>query len=45
VRLHALLEESIEKTTLPVDPRNPKAIEEYLLDMRRRFFDAPTVQD
>lgn len=45
VKLHALLEESVENTKLPADPDNPRAVEEYLLDMRRRFFDAPTVQD
>ncbi|MBW2533704.1 MAG: nucleotidyltransferase domain-containing protein [Deltaproteobacteria bacterium] len=44
VKLHALLEESLERTKLPIDPDNPKGVEEYLLDMRRRFFDAPTVR-
>lgn len=44
VKLHALLEEGIEGSRLPIDPDNPKGVEDYLLDMRRRFFDAPTVK-
>jgi len=45
VKVTALLEASMEEAELPIDPDNPSAVEEYLLDMRRRFFDAPTVQD
>jgi predicted nucleotidyltransferase len=45
VKLHALLEEAIETTKLPIDPDNPGGVEDYLLDMRRRFFDAPTLRD
>jgi predicted nucleotidyltransferase len=44
VRLHSLLEQALEESTLPVDPDNPRGVEEYLLDMRRRFFDATTTQ-
>lgn len=44
VKLHALLEEAVESTQLPTDPDNPRGVEEYLLDMRRRFFDAPTTR-
>lgn len=44
VKLHALLEESVEHSKLPIDPDNPKGVEDYLLDMRRRFFDAPTIK-
>jgi len=44
VKLHALMEQAIETTKLPIDPDNPGAVEEYLLDMRRRFFDALTIQ-
>jgi predicted nucleotidyltransferase len=44
VKLHSLMEEAVETTKLPTDPDNPGAVEEYLLDMRRRFFDAPTIQ-
>ena len=44
VKLHALLEDAVEGSSLPIDPDNPKAAEEYLLDMRRRFFDAPTIK-
>lgn len=44
VRLHSLLEQALEKATLPIDPENPGGVEDYLLDMRRRFFDAATVQ-
>jgi predicted nucleotidyltransferase len=44
VRLHSLLEHALEESTLPVDPDNPGGVEDYLLDMRRRFFDAATVQ-
>jgi uncharacterized protein len=45
VKIHALLEAAMEESTLPVDPDNPGAVEDYLLDMRRRFFDAPTTQE
>jgi len=44
VRLHTLLEQAFEATEIAVDPDNPAAVEDYLLDMRRRFFDAATVQ-
>lgn len=44
VNLHALLTEAADSSLLPVDPDNPGGLEEYLLDMRRRFFDAPTIQ-
>ena len=44
VKLHTLLEQALEDSKLPIDPDNPKAVEDYLLDMRRRFFDAATVQ-
>lgn len=44
VKLHALLEDAVERSQLPIDPDNPRAAEDYLLDMRRRFFDAPTVK-
>ena len=43
-RLHALLDSAYESSQLPVDPPAPAELEEYLLDMRRRFFDAHTVQ-
>jgi hypothetical protein len=43
-RLHALLDSAYESSQLPVDPPAPADLEEYLLDMRRRFFDAHTVQ-
>ncbi|MCC6751919.1 MAG: nucleotidyltransferase domain-containing protein [Deltaproteobacteria bacterium] len=43
-KLHALVEESVEESPLPVDPEHPKPLEDFLLDMRRRFFDAMTVQ-
>ncbi len=42
-KLHALLENAYETSELAVDPPNPADVEEYLLDMRRRFFDAHTV--
>ncbi|MBW2734269.1 MAG: nucleotidyltransferase domain-containing protein [Deltaproteobacteria bacterium] len=45
VRVHALLEESYDLSELPTDPPKPAAAEEYLLDMRRRFFDAKTMRD
>lgn len=44
VKLHALLERSMTDSQLPIDPLRPEAVEEYLLDMRRRFFDAATIQ-
>ena len=43
-KLHSLLDAAYEGSDLPVDPQNPADVEEYLLDMRRRFFDAQTVQ-
>ena len=43
-KLHGLLDAAYERSKLPVDPDNPADVEEYLLDMRRRFFDAQTVQ-
>ena len=43
-KLHGLLDAAYEGSSLPVDPENPADVEEYLLDMRRRFFDAHTVQ-
>jgi uncharacterized protein len=43
VRLHTLLEQALDGCKLPIDPDNPKGVEDYLLDMRRRFFDAATV--
>jgi uncharacterized protein len=45
VKLHGLLEESAEISELPRDPVNPTLVEDFLLDIRRRFFDAPTVQE
>jgi len=45
VRLQALLEESYEFSELAADPADPRLLESYLLDMRRRFFDAMTVQE
>ena len=44
VKLHTLLESAFDNTQLPHDPENPGGVESYLLDMRRRFFDAPTIQ-
>ena len=44
VKLHGQLERALQESPLPIDPDNPGAVEEYLLDMRRRFFDAATVQ-
>jgi len=43
-KLHGLLDAAYEGSPLPIDPENPADVEEYLLDMRRRFFDAQTVQ-
>ena len=43
-KLHGLLDAAYEGSELPIDPENPADVEEYLLDMRRRFFDAQTVQ-
>jgi hypothetical protein len=45
VKLHTLYEEAIATTRLPIDPDNPGGVEDYLLDMRRRFFDAPTIRE
>ncbi len=45
VRLSALIEDSYDQSPLPHDPKRPELAEEYVLDMRRRFFDAPTIQD
>jgi len=45
VRLHAMLEEALDDSPLPADPDHPRGAEEYLLDMRRRFFDAMTMQE
>ena len=45
VRLQALLDEAYENSVLPVDPVDPTAAQSYLLDMRRRFFDAATLQN
>ncbi len=44
VNLHSLLESALEESKLPIDPENPGALEDYLLDMRRSFFDACTAQ-
>lgn len=44
-RVHALLDESYDHSELPIDPPEPTAAEEFVLDMRRRFFDAKTVRD
>jgi len=43
-RLHPALEKAANESPLPPDPPYPAEVEEYLLDMRRRFFDAHTVQ-
>lgn len=43
-RLHPALEKAANESPLPPDPPNAAEVEEYLLDMRRRFFDAHTVQ-
>jgi uncharacterized protein len=45
VKLHTLLEDSYEQSTIPIDPEHPREVEEFLLDMRRRFFDAMTRVD
>lgn len=42
-RVQALLEQAHDESPLPPDPGNAREIQEYLLDMRRRFFDATTV--
>ena len=44
VKVHSRLEEAIDLSELPHEPENPNAAAEYLLDVRRRFFDAITVQ-
>jgi len=43
VKLHAMLEESLDITELPSLPPDPRPAQEFLLDLRRRFFDAVTV--
>jgi len=43
-RLHPALENAANDSPLPPDPPEAAAVEEYLLDMRRRFFDAHTIQ-
>lgn len=43
VRLSPLLETAFDDSSLPPEPANPEELEEYLMDMRRRFFDALTV--
>lgn len=45
VKLHGLLEESAELSELPRDPERPTVVEAFLIDTRRRFFDAPTIQE
>ena len=42
--MQALVEESYDISELPPDPERPTEFEEYLLDMRRRFFDAATIE-
>jgi uncharacterized protein len=44
VKLHTLLEKAMEGSPLRIEPEDPPGVEGYLIDMRRRFFDAPTVQ-
>ena len=44
VQVHSRLEEAIDLSELPQAPENPNAAEEFLLDLRRRFFDAVTLQ-
>jgi predicted nucleotidyltransferase len=44
VRMQGLLDDAYENSVLPVDPEDPAAAEDYVLDMRRRFFDAMTLQ-
>jgi predicted nucleotidyltransferase len=39
-RIQALLEESLDASELPEEPRGTKLAEMYLLDLRRRAFDA-----
>ena len=45
VRFSALLEDAYDQSPLPREPKHPELAEEYVLDIRRRFFDALTVQD
>lgn len=44
VQLRTMLDEALDASVLPIDPDHPRGAEDYLLDMRRRFFDAVTVQ-
>ncbi|MBK8480781.1 MAG: nucleotidyltransferase domain-containing protein [Proteobacteria bacterium] len=44
LRLQAFLEESSDLTDLPPDPLQPAPVEQFLLELRRRFFDAITVE-
>jgi len=43
-RVQALLERAHDESPFPPDPANAREAEEYLLDMRRRFFDATTME-
>lgn len=45
VRLSAQLEDAYDSSNLPSEPERPERAEAYVLDMRRRFFDALTVPD
>ncbi|MBK6848447.1 MAG: nucleotidyltransferase domain-containing protein [Proteobacteria bacterium] len=44
LRLQAFLEESGDLSDLPLDPLAPGPVEQFLLELRRRFFDAITVE-
>jgi predicted nucleotidyltransferase len=45
VRMHALLEEAVAASSLTAQPARTRHAEDYLLDLRRRFFDAQTLPD
>lgn len=44
LQLQAFLEESADLSDLPLDPPQPGPVEQFLLELRRRFFDAITVE-
>lgn len=43
--LSKMVDESKKQSPLPLEPKHPEYAEDYLLDLRRRFYDALTVQD
>lgn len=45
IKLHVLLDNALAESQLPIDPPRPLIAEAYLLEIRKRYYDAPTEKE